>query len=119
MEDFGTSDIRHLVNLLSLDKNENSDDDDSDIYPMRTQNPYSVITNTSSNCVNDKLPERPKNPYGNTSAISKDIWSEDEILPKDYDESQMKEKPEYEIVYQQKVTPDDIFLQVNYLYILQ
>ncbi|KAG8196450.1 hypothetical protein JTE90_012274 [Oedothorax gibbosus] len=113
MEDFGTSDIRHLVNLLNLDENGNSDED-SDIYPIRTQNPYSMISNTTpANCVNVELAEQPKNSYGNKSAISKDIWSEDEILPEDYDESQIKEKPEHEMVYHQKVTPDDIILQLD------
>lgn len=118
MEDFKTSEIRHLVNLLNLEENS---DDDSDIYPIRNQNPYAMISQTTpANCIDKQLIEKPENPYGHTmNPTSKDIWSDDEILSENYDESQMKERPLYEIVYQQKVTPDDIFLQVNnyfYLY---
>ncbi|GIY09449.1 CS domain-containing protein [Caerostris extrusa] len=85
----GTSDIRMLVNLLNLGNEEKSDNEDEFGLKKKKKSYYTKLKN------------------------SKDIWLDDEVLDEDYDEFQSKDKPQYEMIYQQKVTPDDIFLQLS------
>ncbi|GBM11403.1 hypothetical protein AVEN_249148-1 [Araneus ventricosus] len=114
MEDFQTSDIRQLVNLLNLEKENDSDIDESDYLSSRNRSPYleQMNENFEDNNKRQTKDEKKSNYYSKLEK-SKDIWSDDEVPDEDYDEIKTKEEPKYEMFYQQKVTTDDIFLQLD------
>ncbi|GFR08763.1 hypothetical protein TNCT_147901 [Trichonephila clavata] len=108
MDHFQASDIRGLAKLFSVKEDDSDDELDYEI----TKTPYSQqkIKNTESTNEQNKVQE---NSFYTKLEKSKDIWCYDEVLDEDYDEAQNKDKPPYEMIYQQNVTPDDIYLQLN------
>ncbi|CAL1293588.1 unnamed protein product [Larinioides sclopetarius] len=112
MEDFQTSDIRQLVNLLNLEEENDSDIDESDCKLSRNKSPYLEQMYENFENKSQTKTEKIPNHYSKLEK-SKDIWSDDEIPDEEYDEIQTKEEPKYEMLYQQDVTPDDIFLQLE------
>ncbi|GFY50384.1 hypothetical protein TNIN_280101 [Trichonephila inaurata madagascariensis] len=109
MEHFQASDIRGLVKLFNV-KDEDSDDErDNKI----SKTPHSQQKIRITECSNEQNKVVQNSNYYKKLEKSKDIWCYDEVLDEDYDEDQNKDKPPYEMIYQQDVTPDDIYLQLN------
>ncbi|KAF8786704.1 uncharacterized protein LOC129972691 [Argiope bruennichi] len=114
MEDFQTSDIRQLVNLLTFEEDNDSDIDNSDYLSTKKRSIYSekMNKNMENNSTNQTEIDNKPNYYSKLDK-SKNIWEDDEVPDEDYDEIQMKEEPKYDMIYQQNVTPDDMFLQLD------
>ncbi|KFM74063.1 hypothetical protein X975_07859, partial [Stegodyphus mimosarum] len=105
------SDIKNLVSLLNLGDTDSEDDGCEAKTNMYKRNPHSVAYDIHH--LKNYENEGEKSKKNDISKQSKNIWSDDEVLDDDYDEAQTKERPEYEMVYQQDVTADDVFLQLS------
>lgn len=109
-------DLKGLIDLLNMENQPDSEDDDYEYGSSKNNYEYKVMNDacckTEVNTELDKV--KPTNNYNFCKVVerSKNIWDDDEILCEEDDEAMMKEKPEYELVYEQSVTPNDVLLQV-------
>ncbi|GFT47296.1 hypothetical protein NPIL_537881 [Nephila pilipes] len=109
MEHIQASDIRGLAKLFNVKEEDSDDELDYDV----TKNPYSQQKIKIMEIINKQNNAEEISNHYTKLEKSKDIWSCDEVLDEDYDEALTKEKPHYEMIYQQNVTPDDIYLQLD------
>lgn len=102
-------DLKSLADLLNLDDtNTDSDDNYSEFSPSTVNsNPSHPAADIKASQVTES-----KQNYKLAKYENKNIWSDEEVIDEEEDEIKTKDKPEYEIIYQQNVTPDDVFLQV-------
>lgn len=110
---FTSSDLKNFANLINLQKEVDSEDDEFQNGSSKTVcNPHLMAKEikTSQSVKIPRESEVLKNP-------SKDIWEEEEIPDEEEEEAEIKNRPEYEMVYQQNVTSDDVFLQVQFRFL--
>lgn len=108
-------DLKGLVDLLNIENQPDSEDDDYEYGSSKNSYEYKVTNDVCCNAkINTELEVKSTNNYNFYKVVesSKNIWDDDEILCEEDDEAMVKEKPEYELVYEQSVTPNDVLLQV-------
>ncbi|TNN07637.1 Protein PIH1D3 [Schistosoma japonicum] len=109
MESLWTRDnIRSLQNLLKdPEEEENSDDHDDVVTPLSKIKPSDIGPKYQSDVKKAKPKPKQKNPD--------DIWDIDEVpeMPQYEDIHDPRPQPKYEIVYQQAVTAEDVYLQLG------
>lgn len=108
MNSFTSMDLKSLVGLLNLEEDVDTEVEDfgtetlkSDCNPHMKAQVMKESQLLNNNFCNNVVEHKTKN-----------IWDDEEILDEEEDEAKLKEKPQYEMIYQQTVTPDDVFLQV-------
>ncbi|CAF3442966.1 unnamed protein product [Rotaria sp. Silwood1] len=112
--------INQLANLLKQ-SDPNRDDSDSDDDQILKKNPTAHLTpasfvsqtQTTAKTIENVNAETPKK----TSTVnSKDIWQIDEVPDNNVqlqDQVDKRPQPEYEMHYKQRVTTEDVFLQMG------
>ncbi|KAK6172725.1 hypothetical protein SNE40_016328 [Patella caerulea] len=102
------STIGALCDLLKPEDQDSDSDEDQPTSSMGRLGPGNIGKTTSNTTT--KSPH-----HNNKSTNSKDIWDEDEIPDGAEYESTYdpRPQPEYEILYKQAVTPEDMFLQMG------
>ncbi|KAK4469235.1 hypothetical protein MN116_006808 [Schistosoma mekongi] len=109
MESLWTRDnIRSLQSLLKDPEVEESSDDHDDVAtPLSKIKPCDIGPKCQSDVKKGKPKPKQKNPD--------DIWDIDEVpeMPQYEDIHDPRPQPKYEIVYQQAVTAEDIYLQLG------
>lgn len=104
MDCFGTQ-LKSLADLLKVQDSDS--DEDQPKSSMARMGPGDLGPKKTSNSDAQNDEKKPKN--------SKDIWDEDEVIDgAEFDDaSDPRPQPEYEIVYRQAVTSEDIYLQMG------
>lgn len=109
-------DLKGLVDLLNIENQSDSEDDDYEYGSSKNSYEYKatndICCNAKINTELDKVKSTNNYNFYKVVESSKNIWDDDEILCEEDDEAMMKVKPEYELVYEQSVTPNDVLLQV-------
>lgn len=107
-------DLQNFVKLLNLE-NDNSSADEDECMLSAHKNPSSIIINAESTTFpqSNQCISQPYTDIYTKTETSKNIWSEEEVLDEEYDELVAKQEPNYELIYRQNVTPDDLYLQVK------
>ncbi|XP_054721070.1 dynein axonemal assembly factor 6-like [Uloborus diversus] len=106
MEQFVGSDLRNLMSLLNIKEDSISDNEEYEAAQVKVADPSDIGRKESLH------KETSKDPYSLLKA-SQDIWSDDEVMDEEFVEDCARTTPEYEIVYQQDVTTDDVYLQMS------
>ena len=108
--------LKGLVDLLNIGDALDSEDDDCEYGSSKNSYKHDVMNSTfiktKENIEVDNENSTKSYNFKKIVESSKYIWDDDEILCEEDDEAMMKEKPEYEMAYEQSVTPNDVFLQV-------
>lgn len=80
------------------------------------QKPTSKDPLTPATIVQQHKADKSEKAKSEKSKPSSDIWEEKELKPKEYflDETDTRERPQYEIIYKQSVTPMDVYLGLDF-----
>ncbi|CAF1226366.1 unnamed protein product [Adineta steineri] len=112
--------INQLANLLKqADRNGGDDSDSDEDQPKKNTNahltPASLVSQAekTTSTIKDANSTSIKKP---STVNSKDIWQIDEVPNnnvKTHDEVDQRPQPEYEMHYKQRITTEDVFLQMG------